>query len=77
MSQWGLLRLLRTGAPVMGDPYRIDSCDVIEFDALDLVYSDDDMIRVKFINNSLADWTRVPRADLNNTRGWKGLDATR
>lgn len=76
MSQWGLLRLLRTGAPVRGDPYRIDSGDVIEFDALDLVYSDDDMIRVNYVDDPFADWTMVPRSDLNNTHGWSGIDAT-
>lgn len=72
-----MLEVIRTGEAIRGDPYRIDTGDVVSFDPMDLVLTTDDMVRVNLEGEAWAAWTMIPRAELNNARKWEAVPPRR
>lgn len=71
-----MIEVLRTGPVITGDPYRIDPGDVVSFDPLDLLFTTDGLVRVDFEGEAWAAWTMVPKAAMNDLRGWEAVRAT-
>lgn len=70
-----MLILERTGGPIAGDPYRIDTGSRVILDPMDLLYREGDMVCVGVVEESsekVATYeTDIPARILNDMNGWR------